>query len=137
MSGTSGSEQIASVVVPKLVRTDGNIPVAANKWCESPIEAEAMFCMFCNASSFNSDLSEWIVVEGTDVCRMFNGCPCDDFKPVWEERRQAQKAKDECWERRLPWMVAIALYIRGDVREATIKMVFDIDGLIDFITTFM
>jgi len=41
-------------------------------------------------------------MEGTNVRGMFDGCPCDDFIPVWEERRQVQKRKDECWERRLP-----------------------------------
>jgi hypothetical protein len=38
---------------------------------------------------------------------------------------------------RLPWMVAIALYIRGEVTEAVIQMVFDIDCLLGFITSFI
>jgi len=100
-------------------------------------KVESMQCMFWNASSFTSDLSEWIVMEGTDVEDMLQNCFCDDFTPVWEERRQMQKRKDECWERRLPWMVAIDPYIRGEVTEAAIQMVFNIDGLIEFITTFM
>ena len=88
--------------------------------------------------SLTLTLSEWIVMEGTDVGCMFQGCPCDDFRPVWEERRQVQKAKDECWERRLPWMVAIAPYLQGERRtEASIQMVYDIDGLFEFITTYV
>jgi surface protein len=193
---------IPPVVVPNLVRTDGDRKFAVNKWCENPIEAEAiyghislwdvsavtsmrfLFCnkrsfnedlsrwnvsactnmegmfdnassfksdlsgwstgnveymhaMFYRASSFLSDLSEWIVMERTNVDDMFDDCPCDDFRPIWEERRQVQKRKDECWERRLPWMVAIAPYIRGEVTDAPIQMVFDIDGLLEFITSFM
>jgi surface protein len=252
MSYPSGSELSAPVVVPNLARTNGDIRVAVNKWCENPIEAEAIYghisfwdvstvkrmnllfhrkgsfnedlsrwnvsaCidmtymfgyassfnsdlsewstgnvkfmigmfydassftsdlsewstgkvesmegmfydassfnsdlsewstgkvksmegMFNGASSFNSDLSEWIVMKGTNVGNMFRSCPCDDFRSVWKKRRQIQKAKDECWERRLPWMVAIAPYIRGEVTEAAIQMVFDMDGLIEFITSFM
>ena len=38
-----GSAQSAPVVVPNLVRTDEDIKVAANKWCENPIEAEAIY----------------------------------------------------------------------------------------------
>ena len=94
--------------------------------------------MFKGASSFNCDLSEWIVIEHTDVFQMFSNCPCDDFTPVWEERRQVQKAKDECWERRLPWMVANAPYLQGERRtEAPIQMVYDIHGLFEFITTYI
>ena len=228
MSDTSGSEPSAPEAAPNIARTDEDIQVAADKWCENPIEAEAiyghisfwdvstitsmrelfydkesfnedlsrwnvsactdmshMFCgassftsdlsewstgnvksmegmfygassftsdlsewstgkvesmyaMFANASSFNSDLSEWIVMEGTYVYDMFNDCPCDDFRPVWKERRQVQKAKDECWERRLPWMVANAPYLQGERRtEAPIQMVYDIDGLFEFITTYI
>ena len=97
-----------------------------------------MYRRFGGASSFQSDLSEWIVMERTSVNDMFDDCPCDDFRPIWEERRQVQKRKDECWERRLPWMVAIAPYLQGERRtDAAIQMMFDIDGLIEFITTFM
>ena len=202
MSDTSGSEPSAPEAAPNIARTDEDIQVAVNKWCENPIEAEAIYghisfwdvstitsmnrlflskrsfnedlsrwnvsactdmeymfwgassftsdlskwstgnvksmdSMFYGASLFTSDLSEWIVMEGTDVDDMFYNCPCDDFRPVWEERRQVQKRKDECWERRLPWMVAIAPYIRGEVTEAAIQMLFDMDGLIEFITSFM
>lgn len=203
MSDTSGSEPSAPEAAPNIARTDEDIKVAADKWCENPIEAEAiyghisfwdvstitsmnvlfydnesfnedlsrwnvsactdmshMFCnassftsdlsewstgkveymdgMFYEASSFTSDLSEWIVMEGTDVDSMFDDCPCDDFRPVWEERRQVQEAKDECWERRLPWMVANAPYLQGERRtEAAIQMVYDIDGLFEFITTYI
>ena len=202
MSDTSGSEPSAPEAAPNIARTDEDIQVAADKWCENPIEAEAIYghisfwdvstitsmrmlfqwkrsfnedlsrwnvsactdmeamfhlassftsdlsewstgkvksmeAMFYRASSFTSDLSEWIVMEGTDVGRMFHGCPCDDFTPVWEEKRQVQRRKDECWERRLPWMVANAPYIRGEVTEAAIQMLFDMDGLIEFITSFM
>ena len=102
-------------------------------------KVESMDIMFCNAYSFNSDLSEWIVMEGTKVDNMFYDCPCDDFTPVWDERRQVQKRKDECWKRRLPWawIGAIAPYLRGEVTEAAIQMLFDIDSLIEFITNFM
>ena len=186
MSDTSGSEPSAPVVVPNRARTNRDIKVAVNKWCENPIEAEAIYghisfwdvstitsmrrlfyfkrsfnedlsrwnvsactdmeAMFRGASSFTSDLSEWIVMEGTNVGGnifggprgMFEGCPCDDFRPVWEERRQVQKRKDECWERRLPWMVANAPYLQGERRtEAPIQMVYDIDGLFEFITTYI
>jgi hypothetical protein len=87
--------------------------------------------------SLTLTLSEWIVMEGTNVNRLFHGCPCDDFRLVWKERRQLQKRKNECWKRRLPWMVAIVPYIRGEVTEAAIQMVFDIDGLIEFIASFI
>jgi hypothetical protein len=77
-------------------------------------------------------------MERTDVRCMFDDCSCDDFTPLWEERRQTQKAKDECWERRLPWMVANAPYLQGERRtEAPIQMVYDIDSLVEFITTYV
>jgi len=77
-------------------------------------------------------------VEGTNVDAMFYGCPCDDFATVWEERRQVQKVKDECLERRLTWMVANAPYLKGKRRtEARIQMVYDIYGIIEFITTYI
>ena len=50
---------------------------------------------------------------------------------------EAQFGSVEAWERRQPWMMAIAPYLRGEVTEAPIQMIFDIEGLIKFITSFL
>ena len=76
-----------------------------------------------------------------------------DFRAIWEEHKDDPDWKEQCrehrelrrerrrrdaiWERRLPWMMAIAPYLRGEVTDAPIQMVFDIDGLIEFITSFL
>jgi hypothetical protein len=76
-----------------------------------------------------------------------------DFSAIWEEHkddpnwkeqcrqkrelRREQRRRDANWERRRPWMIAIAPYLRGEVTDAPIQMVFDIDGLIEFITSFL
>ena len=85
----------------------------------------------------------------------FSGCPVD-FEAIWEEHKDdpdwkeqcrqnrelrreqiRERRRDENWERRLPWMIAIAPYLRGEVTDAPIQMIFDIDGLIEFITSFL
>ena len=43
MSDTSGSEPSAPEAAPNIARTDEDIKVAADKWCENPIEAEAIY----------------------------------------------------------------------------------------------
>jgi hypothetical protein len=56
----------------------------------------------------------------------------------WGDSVKVQNAKDECWERRLPWMVANAPYLQGERRtEAPIQMVYDTHGLFEFITTYV
>jgi hypothetical protein len=112
--------------------------------------------LFCDASSFRCDVSEWDVSSVLTMHGTFVGCPVD-FRAIWEEHKddpdwkeqcrqnrefrreeiREQRRRDENWERRLPWMIAIAPYLRGEVTEAPIQMVFDIDGLIEFITSFL
>jgi hypothetical protein len=92
MSDTSGSEPSAPVAVPNLVRTNGDIKVAADKWCVNPIEAEAIYghISFWDVSavtsmrgllfekrSFNEDLSRWNVSVCTDMAGMF--CNASSF----------------------------------------------------------
>ena len=115
-----------------------------------------MYYIFWDASSFRFDVSEWDVSAVEDMDVAFLGCPVD-FGPIWEEHKddpdwkeqcrqnrelrreeiREQRRRDENWERRLPWMIAIAPYLRGEVTDAPIQMVFDIDGLIEFITSFL
>ena len=86
MSDTSGSEPSAPEAAPNIARTDEDIKVAADKWCENPIEAEAIYghisfwdvstitsmrMLFQWKRSFNEDLSRWNVSACTDMTYMF------------------------------------------------------------------
>ena len=62
---------------------------------------------------------------------------CRQNRELRREQIREQRRRDENWERRRPWMMAIAPYLRGEVTDAPIQMVFDIDGLIEFITSFL
>ncbi len=88
MSDTSGSEPSAPEAAPNIARTDEDIQVAADKWCENPIEAEAIYGhisfwdvstitsmnrLFLGKRSFNEDLSRWNVSACTDMRYMFLG----------------------------------------------------------------
>ena len=88
MSDTSGSEPSAPLAVLNIARTDEDIQVAADKWCENPIKAEAIYghisfwdvstitsmrMLFQWKRSFNEDLSRWNVSACTDMERMFDG----------------------------------------------------------------
>ena len=115
-----------------------------------------MFWIFAYARSFRCDVSEWDVSAVVSMDGAFYGCPVD-FSAIWEEHKddpdwkeqcrqnrefrreeiREQRRRDENWERRLPWMIAIAPYLRGEVTDAPIQMIFDINGLIEFITSFL
>ena len=86
MSDIPGSEPSAPVEVPNRARTNRDIKVAVNKWCENPIEAEAIYghisfwdvsaitsmtILFYDKSSFNEDLSRWNVSACADMENMF------------------------------------------------------------------
>ena len=110
-----------------------------------------MTCIFNDASSFRCDVSEWDVSAVVNMRGAFYGCPVD-FEAIWKEHKddpdwkeqcrqnrelrreeiREQRRRDENWERRLPWMIAIAPYLRGEVTDAPIQMIFDIDGLVEF-----
>ena len=112
--------------------------------------------LFYYASSFRCDVTEWDVSAVWCMHDAFSGCPVD-FSAIWEEHKDDPEWKEQCrqnrefrreeireqrrrdaiWERRRPWMMAIAPYLRGEVTDAPIQMVFDIDGLIEFITSFL
>ena len=115
-----------------------------------------MVCIFHYALSFRCDVSEWDVSAVEDMYGAFTDCPVD-FEAIWEvhkddpdwkeqcrqnrelrrEQIREQRRRDAIWERRRPWMIAIAPYLRGEVTDAPIQMIFDIDGLIEFITSFL
>ena len=48
-----------------------------------------------------------------------------------------RRTKDERWERRKNWMVAIAPYLRGEVTDAPIQAIFDILSITRLITSFI
>jgi surface protein len=115
-----------------------------------------MIWLFLGASSFRCDVSEWDISSVVNMSFAFRDCPVD-FDAIWKEHKddpewkeqcrqnrefrreeiREQRRRDENWERRLPWMIAIAPYLRGEVTDAPIQMVFDIDGLIEFITSYL
>ena len=119
-------------------------------------KVRSMFRIFQHARSFRCDVSEWDVSAVVRMDYAFSGCPVD-FEAIWEEHEDDPEWKEQCrqnrelrreqireqrrrdaiWERRRPWMIAIAPYLRGEVTDAPIQMIFDIDGLIEFITSFL
>jgi hypothetical protein len=115
-----------------------------------------MRSMFGGASSFDRDILAWNLfsIPSIDALEeMFDEGSLVDFRvewaarledPAWKEtwrvdreERRVQRRKNENWKRRLPWMMAIAPFLRGEVTEAPIQVIFDKYGLTQLITSFL
>ena len=84
-------------------------------------------------SQFDGDIRRWRVSPSTTTDSMFDGCSVD-YIQFWQDR-------EERWVRRRPWIMAVAPFIRNDGSHATtdspIQMIFNVPGLIEYITRYI